>query len=87
MTVPVKSDNVQNITKKNKDKIQEQTFGQSVAAYFKGVKSEWYKITWPDKQQVLHETLIVIFVSAFFTLLIYFIDVILKWLILLIPVR
>lgn len=72
--------------KSKKAQLQEPSFGEQVKEYFKGVRSEWHKVTWPDKQQTLHETLIVIVVTAFITLLIFFIDVILRFLIGFIPV-
>ena len=31
-----------------------------VIDYFKGVKSEWSKVTWPERQQVVVETIFVI---------------------------
>ena len=49
-------------------------------AYFKGVKSEWGKITWPQRQQVWAETIVVLVVVTFFTVLVYLIDIGFKWL-------
>ena len=43
--------------------------------YFKGVKSEWGKITWPQKPQIVAETFIVTVVVTFFTLLVFLIDI------------
>ena len=37
-------------------------------AYFKSVKLEWGKITWPAKQQVIVETIYVIIITAVFTI-------------------
>ena len=51
-----------------------------IKTYFKGVKSEWGKITWPQKQQVWVETLVVLFVVTFLTLVVYVIDISFKWL-------
>ena len=48
--------------------------------YFKGVKSEWGKITWPQKPQIVVETIIVAAVVALFTILVFFIDIGFKWL-------
>lgn len=62
-------------------------FKDSVITYFKEVRSEWGKITWPERSQVIRETLVVIFVVFFFTIFIYFLDIIFKWLLGLIPVR
>jgi len=47
--------------------------------YFKGVKSEWGKITWPVKQQVVAETGVVIFIVTIFTTFVYLIDILFKW--------
>jgi len=43
--------------------------------YFKGVKSEWGKITWPHRQQVVAETIVVLIVVAFITSVVYLIDI------------
>jgi preprotein translocase subunit SecE len=81
MTVTTKQTNTPPLTKKPKDKTQEVSFKESLTNYFKGVKSEWHKITWPERQQVIHETFIVIAVTTFFTLLIYFIDIFLGYIV------
>ena len=44
-------------------------------AYFKGVKSEWGKITWPLRQQVFMETIIVLIVVAVITAFVYLVDI------------
>ena len=48
----------------------------AVATYFKGVKTEWGKITWPEKQQVIVETFFVVAIVFVFTVFIYFVDII-----------
>ena len=50
-----------------------------VKTYFKGVKSEWGKITWPVKQQVVAETVVVIIIVTLFTSFVYLIDILFKW--------
>ena len=87
MTVMTKENKFQpiNINRK-KDKNDEKSFKDSVTEYFKGVRSEWNKISWPEKQQVVQETIVVIAVTAFVTILIFLIDVILKYLFSLISV-
>lgn len=57
-----------------KEDLQETSFKESLAAYFKGVKSEWGKITWPEKPQVVRETIAVLVVVFFFVLLVSFYD-------------
>ena len=46
--------------------------------YFKGVKAEWGKVTWPEKNQIVVETGIVVFVVAVFTVVVYLLDIIFK---------
>lgn len=73
----VVKDNTPTIIKsKNKDKGDEPSFTENLKSYFKGVKSEWKKITWPDRQQITSETLVVIVFTVCVTLLIYVIDLI-----------
>ena len=80
MTVVSKENNIQPVApKKKKDKYQEPTFKESLKTYFKGVRSEWHKITWPDRQQIMYETVIVIAVTAFITILITIIDAIFNY--------
>lgn len=82
MTVMTKENKVQpiNINRK-KDQKTEKSFKDSLTEYLKGVRSEWNKISWPEKQQVISETLVVIAVTTFVTLLIFLIDKLLAWLI------
>lgn len=65
--------------KGKKAQLEDPSFSEQVRTYFKGVRSEWHKVTWPDRQQTIHETLIVIVVTVFITLLIFFIDNILRY--------
>lgn len=60
---------------KTKEKV---SFKDSVITYFKGVKSEWGKVTWPEKNQIVVETGIVVFVVTAFTITVYLMDVIFK---------
>ena len=46
--------------------------------YFRGVKAEWSKVSWPTRKQVGVETVIVLIVVTFFTLVVYFMDIIFK---------
>ncbi len=48
---------------------------KDLKSYFKGVKSEWGKITWPFRQQVVVETIVVLIVVAFITSVVYVIDI------------
>ena len=49
---------------------------QNTILYFRGVKSEWGKITWPEKNQVVVETVFVIAIVLTFTVFIYAVDII-----------
>lgn len=53
-------------------------FVSQMKSYFKGVKIEWGKITWPQKKQVFVETLYVIAIVFVFTLFILILDLIYK---------
>lgn len=54
------------------------SFISQIKSYFKGVKIEWGKITWPEKKQVFVETLYVIAIVFVFTLFILLLDLIYK---------
>ena len=49
-----------------------------IKEYFKGVKAEWGKITWPERKQVIAQTVIVIIVVIAFTLFTYSADIIFR---------
>ena len=49
---------------------------RNLITYFKGVRTEWSKITWPEKNQVVVETFLVIAIVFIFTVFIYFVDII-----------
>ena len=61
------------------------TLQDSLKTYFKGVKAEWGKISWPQKPQIVSETIIVFIVVVFFTLFTYIIDLVFKGILGLIP--
>ena len=48
---------------------------QSIITYFRGVRTEWGKITWPEKNQVVVETFFVVAIVAIFTVFIYVVDI------------
>ena len=50
----------------------------SIRTYFRGVRTEWGKISWPEKRQVVAETLFGIVIVFVFTLAIYLMDIIFK---------
>lgn len=51
---------------------------ESIKTYFKGVKTEWGKVSWPERKQVVFETLSVIVIVFVFTVAIYLIDLLFK---------
>jgi len=57
-----------------KKNLAEQSFKENITSYLKGVKAEWGKITWPEKRQVIVETVIVLAVVFFFVTLVYVYD-------------
>ncbi len=62
-----------------KEKIQQnQNFKEALTTYFRGVKSEWGKVSWPTKKQVIVECGVVLAVVTFFTLVVYFMDIVFK---------
>ena len=51
---------------------------EAIKTYFKGVKTEWGKVSWPEKRQVIFETFAVIVITFAFTVAIYVIDLVFK---------
>ncbi len=51
---------------------------EAIKTYFKGVKNEWGKISWPERKQVVFETLSVIVIVFVFTVAIYLMDLLFK---------
>ena len=45
-----------------------------MVTYLKGVRSEWGKVTWPERQQVIVETVFVVAIVFVFTLFIFGVD-------------
>lgn len=70
------------MVKKKKEK--KKGMGQRVAQYFRDVKAEMKKVSWPGRDKVVASTVVVIIVVVFLTLLIGILDVIfvqlVKWL-------
>ena len=54
-------------------------FIESIKKYFRGVRAEWGKITWPEKNQVVMETIFVIAIVTAFTIAVYAVDIIFKY--------
>jgi len=52
--------------------------------YFKGVKTEWGKISWPSRMQVWQQTLTVLVMVSILTALIWLIDLVLHTLVMMV---
>ena len=51
-----------------------ENFKNAIINYFRGVRVEWGKITWPEKQQVVCETFFVVAIVFVFTMFIFLAD-------------
>ena len=49
--------------------------------FMREVKAELKKVTWPSKQEVYSTTLVVIFTTIFFSVYLFFMDLIFSWVI------
>ena len=52
-----------------------ETAKKNIITYFKGVRTEFGKITWPEKNQVVLETFFVVAIVFIFTVFIYVVDI------------
>ena len=52
-----------------------ETAKKNIITYFKGVRTEFGKITWPEKNQVVVETFFVVAIVFIFTVFIYVVDI------------
>lgn len=50
----------------------------NILAYLKAVRLEWSKINWPEKKQVIAETIFVVIIVFVFTVSVYLLDIIFK---------
>ena len=50
-------------------------FTDNMTTYFKGVKSEWGKISWPERRVVIAQTIVVLVVVIFFAIFVLLVDV------------
>ena len=53
---------------------------EAIKTYFKGVKTEWSKVSWPERKTVIFETCSVVVIVFVFTIAIYFMDLLFKFL-------
>lgn len=47
---------------------------ENIAQYFKGVRLEWGKITWPEKQRIIGQTIAVVVIVTAFTFYTFVLD-------------
>ena len=69
--------------KKDKKKVKkEKKVGvfKSIIKFFKGVKSEMSKVTWPNKKDMIKYTIASLVFIVFFALFFYGIEVVMAWL-------
>ena len=52
-----------------------ETAKKNIITYFKGVRTEFGKITWSEKNQVVVETFFVVAIVFIFTVFIYVVDI------------
>ena len=55
-----------------------ETTDNKIVTYLKGVKSEWGKITWPERKQVVAQTIVVLVIVIAFTIYTYGLDILFK---------
>ena len=48
----------------------------NIIAYLKAVRLEWSKINWPERRQVIAETVFVVIIVFAFTVSVYLLDII-----------
>lgn len=68
------------MNKTKKKDITEKSGGlmEGIKSYLKGVRSEWGKITWPERNQIFYETLVVLGVVVIFTVIVLVLDLVFK---------
>jgi preprotein translocase subunit SecE len=74
-------------TKKKEITQKAESLKDGIKTYLKGVRSEWGKITWPERRQIVVETFVVLGVVFFFTLVVFILDRLFQWVLGLIPSR
>jgi preprotein translocase SecE subunit len=53
--------------------------GFSLPTYFAGIKTEWFKITWPTPVQLVGQVVVVVAMVTAMTLLLWLMDNIFRW--------
>lgn len=51
---------------------------EAIKTYFKGVKAEWGKVSWPERKQVIGETIAVVVIVFVFTVAIWAVDILFR---------
>lgn len=57
-----------------KDTSKKEGIPARIGAYFRNVRSELKRVTWPTRTEVFHMSLVVVFALIFFSIFIYLID-------------
>ncbi len=60
---------------------QKMRWYKRIFPFFREIKAEIKKVTWPSRNEVYSTTLVVIFASIFFGFYLFFMDVIFSWVI------
>lgn len=47
---------------------------ESISTYLKGVRAEWFKISWPSTGQIWGQTIVVLVVVSIMTLILFIMD-------------
>jgi preprotein translocase subunit SecE len=79
-SVSEKSKKVAKKDKKKETKAKKVGFFKSIINFFKGVKSEMSKVTWPNKKDMVKYTIASLVFIIFFALFFYGIEVLMAWL-------
>ena len=79
-SVSEKSKKVAKKDKKKETKAKKVGLFKSIINFFKGVKSEMSKVTWPNKKDMVKYTIASLVFIIFFALFFYGIEVLMAWL-------
>lgn len=79
-SVSEKSKKVVKKDKKKETKAKKVGLFKSIINFFKGVKSEMSKVTWPNKKDMVKYTIASLVFIIFFALFFYGIEVLMAWL-------
>ena len=61
-----------------KNKTESEKFMKKIIDFIKSVRSEWFKIVWPDRETVIHTTWMILLFSGLAALFFFVVDSILN---------